>query len=135
MRELTLAARREIIPLVIDAVNEELDQLDCPMRTKMQIDIAVDELCSNVADYAYGGEQGIVTVRIGTEKAPRAVRISFLDAGKPFNPLEQENPDVTLPTAKRKNGGLGILLVKKSMDEVRYAYRDGKNNLTIRKVL
>ena len=50
MRELTLAARREIIPLVIDAVNEELDQLDCPMRTKIQIDIAIDELCSNVAD-------------------------------------------------------------------------------------
>ena len=135
MRELTMAARRENIPLIIDAVNEELDQLGCRMRTKLQIDIAIDELCSNVAKYAYGGERGHVTVQIEPEAAPRAMSISFIDSGNPFNPLEQEDPDVTLSAAQRRIGGLGILLVKKSMDEVCYAYRDGKNILTIRKVL
>ena len=105
------------------------------MKTEAQIDIAIDELYSNIANYGYDGENGRVLVRLETEIRPRAVTISFIDEGRPFNPLEREDPDVSLSARERKIGGLGIFMVKKSMDDVRYEYRDGKNILTIRKTL
>ena len=135
MKELALPAARENIPAVIDFVNRELEGVGCPMKTEAQIDIAIDELCSNIASYGYDGENGRVLVRLETESRPRAVSISFIDEGRPFNPLEREDPDVSLSARERKIGGLGIFMVKKSMDDVRYEYRDGKNILTIRKIL
>ena len=135
MKELTLPAARENIPAVIDFVNRELESVGCPMKTEAQIDIAIDELCSNIASYGYDGESGEVVVRLETESRPRAVSISFIDEGRPFNPLEREDPDVSLSARERKIGGLGIFMVKKSMDDVRYEYREGKNILTIRKTL
>ena len=121
MKELTMAARREIIPQ-IDFVNEELDRLGCSVKTKAQINIAIDELYGNIAQYAYDGEDGQVTVQIDTETDPHSVSLSFQDAGKPFTPLETGNPDITLPARERKISGLGIYMVKKSMEEVRYEY-------------
>ena len=135
MRELTLPARRSNIPAIIDFVNAELDSMNCSAKTKAQINIAIDELYSNIANYGYGEEQGSVTVGIETERGPHAVTISFTDRAKPFDPLAREDPDVTLPARTRKIGGLGIYMVKKCMDDVRYEYRDGKNILTIRKIL
>ena len=135
MKELTLPAARENIPDVIDFVNRELESVGCPMKTEAQIDIAIDELYSNIANYGYDGENGRVLVRLETEIRPRAVTISFIDEGRPFNPLEREDPDVSLSARERKIGGLGIFMVKKSMDDVRYEYRDGKNILPIRKTL
>ena len=61
--------------------------------------------------------------------------IQFLDNGKPYNPLEKEDPDVTLSAEERSIGGLGIFMVKKSMDSLDYEYQDGKNILTIKKSL
>ena len=135
MKELTLPAARENIPAVIDFVNRELKSVGCPMKTEAQIDIAIDELYSNIANYGYDGENGRVLVRLETEIRPRAVTISFIDEGRPFNPLEREDPDVSLSARERKIGGLGIFMVKKSMDDICYEYRDGKNILTIRKTL
>ncbi|MCR5137350.1 MAG: ATP-binding protein [Oscillospiraceae bacterium] len=135
MKKLTMKAERESIPAVIDFVNRELDELGCPEKTKTQIDIAIDELYGNIASYAYGEENGEVTVAVDHDSAAGAVSISFQDEGKPFNPLESGEPDVTLSARERKVGGLGIFLVRKSMDDVRYEYRDGKNILTIRKTL
>ena len=135
MKQLSLPAERENIPEVIDFVNRELDELDCPEKTKTQISIAIDELYGNIASYAYGEEGGEVTVLVDYDSSTGAVSISFQDEGKPFNPLECGAPDVALSARERKVGGLGIFLVRKSMDEVRYEYRDGKNILTIRKTL
>ena len=135
MKELTVEARPESIPRIIEFVDGELDGLGCPVKTKTQIDIAIDELCSNIARYAYDGESGKMTVMVEGDSAPGTVSISFQDEGKPFNPLESEDPDVTLSARERRVGGLGIFLVRKSMDDVRYEYRDGKNILTSRKTL
>ena len=112
-----------------------LDELGCPEKTKTQINIAIDELYGNIASYAYGEGSGEVTVAVDYDSDAGAVSISFQDEGKPFNPLESGDPDVTLSARERKVGGLGIFLVRKSMDDVRYEYRDGKNILTIRKTL
>ena len=135
MKKLTMKAERENIPEVIDFIDRELDELGCSEKTKAQINIAIDELYGNIASYAYGEENGEVTVIIEGDSTPGAVSISFQDEGKPFNPLESREPDITLPARERKIGGLGIFMVKKSMDDVQYEYRDGKNILTIRKTL
>ena len=135
MKELTMPAEDACIPSVIEFVNRELDSVGCSEKKKTQIDIAIDELYSNIAAYAYGDEEGCVTVAVETGEEPCIVTLSFRDEGKPFNPLETRDPDVTLPARQRKVGGLGIYMVKKSMDDVLYEYRDGKNILTIRKTL
>ena len=135
MKKLTMKAERENIPEVIDFIDRELDELGCSEKTKAQINIAIDELYGNIASYAYGEVSGEVTVIIDRDSTPGAVSISFQDEGKPFNPLESGEPDVTLSARERKVGGLGIFLVRKSMDDVLYEYRDGKNILTIRKTL
>ena len=59
--------------------------------------------------------------------------LTFTDDGIPYDPLQAAEPDVSLGADERPIGGLGIFLVRKTMDEVRYAYRDGQNVLSIRK--
>lgn len=133
MRELNLEATIENIPTVTAWVDEQLEQLDCPMKAQMQIDIAIDELFSNIARYAYNPETGPATVRIEVIDAPMAVLITFIDKGIPYDPLAKEDPNTKLPIEEREEGGLGIFMVKKTMDEVTYEYKDGQNILTIKK--
>jgi len=135
MKELTINATLENIPEVTAFVDEQLEALDCPMKAQMQIDIAIDELFSNIARYAYNPDVGPATVRVEVQENPMAVVITFIDKGVPYDPLKKEDPDVTLSAEERDIGGLGIYMVKKSMDEVLYEYRDGQNILKIKKKL
>jgi len=131
--ELTIDATLENIPAVTAFVDTLLEKLDCPLKAQMQINIAIDELFSNIAQYAYDPETGPVTVRVEVQEEPLAVIITFIDRGKPYDPLSLRDPDVTLPAEERDLGGLGVFLVKKTMDDVSYEYRDGQNILRIRK--
>lgn len=133
MKELTLAAKIENVEAVTDFVNEQLEALDCPMKAQMQIDIAIDELFGNIARYAYAPDTGEATVRVEVTESPLAVIITFIDNGVPYDPLAKEDPDTTLSAEERQIGGLGIYMVKKSMDEITYRYQDGKNILMIKK--
>ena len=133
MKELTIAATVENIETVTDFVNEQLEALDCPMKAQMQIDIAIDELFGNIAHYAYNPEIGKATVRVEVIEDPLAVVITFIDNGVPYDPLAKADPDTTLSAEEREIGGLGIYMVKKSMDDITYEYKDGQNILTIKK--
>lgn len=133
MKELTTTATIENIETVTDFVNEQLEALSCPMKAMMQIDIAIDELFGNIAHYAYHPEVGSATVRVEVTEDPLAVIITFIDNGVPYDPLAAEDPDITLSAEERTVGGLGIYMVKKSMDEISYEYKDGQNILTIKK--
>lgn len=133
MKELTVDAAVENIEVVTDFVNEELEKLDCPLKARRQIDVAIDELFGNIARYAYSPDVGKATVRFSVEEDPLEVTITFIDNGIPFNPLEKSNPDTHLSAEERPIGGLGIFLVKKSMDLVEYEYKNGQNILKIKK--
>lgn len=133
MKELTVDAAVENIEVVTDFVNEELEKLDCPVKARRQIDVAIDELFGNIARYAYSPDVGKATVRFSVEENPLEVTITFVDNGVPFNPLEKSNPDTHLSAEERPIGGLGIFLVKKSMDLVEYEYKNGQNILKIKK--
>ena len=135
MKELTVDAAIENIEKVTDFVNEELEALGCPMKAQIQIDVAIDELFGNISRYAYNPDTGKATVRFEVEKNPLAVIITFIDKGKHFNPLENADPDITLSAEEREIGGLGIFLVKKTMDMIDYKYSDGQNILMIKKQL
>ena len=135
MKELTIAATVENIETVTNFVNEQLEALDCPIKAQMQIDIAIDELFGNIAHYAYNPEIGKATVRVEVIEDPLAVTITFIDNGVPYDPLAKADPDTTLSAEERDIGGLGIYMVKKSMDEITYEYKDGQNILKIKKNL
>lgn len=102
---------------------------------KHRIDVAVEELFVNVADYAYDRKTGNVTVRVVLHKNPLAAEITFIDSGKQYDPLANPDPDITLSAKDRKKGGLGVFVVKNTMDDMKYAYKDGKNVLTLTKNL
>ncbi len=133
MKELTIDARVENIGTVTDFVNAELEAMDCPMKAQMQIDVAIDELFGNISNYAYNPEVGPATVRVEVLESPLSVVITFIDGGVPYDPLKKADPNVSLSAEEREIGGLGIFLVKKTMDDISYEYKDGKNILKIKK--
>ena len=135
MKELTIEAAVENIEVVTDFINRELEDLNCPVKAQTQIAIAIDELFGNIARYAYKPDIGKATVRFAVDENPLSVIITFIDHGVPFNPLEQAQPDIHASTEDRPIGGLGIFLVKKSMNMVEYAYKNGQNILTIKKTI
>ena len=131
--KMTVDATVDNLNKVLAFIDEQLEANNCPMRVMLEIDVAAEEIFVNVASYAYTSGIGSVAIEVDFEEKPKAVAIRFIDSGIPYNPLEKEDPDVTLPAEKRGIGGLGVFMVKKSMDEVAYEYKDGKNHLTIRK--
>lgn len=133
MKELTVDATVDNITSVTDFVNEQLEAFGCPLKAKIQIDIAIDELFGNIVHYAYKPDVGPVTVRVEVKENHLAVIITFIDNGVQYDPLSAQEPDTTLPAEERSVGGLGIYIVKKSMDEITYEYKDGQNILKIKK--
>lgn len=133
MKELTIDATVENIVQVTAFVDEQLEELGCPAKAQMQIDIAIDELFGNIAHYAYNPDVGPATVRVEVVEDPMAVIITFIDNGVQYDPLAKEDPDITLSAEEREIGGLGIYMVKKCMDEITYEYKNGQNILRIKK--
>lgn len=131
--ELEIEAVEENLPEVQQFTSEHLEKANCPLKTQMQIGIAVEEIFINIAKYAYAPEKGRATVRVEVEENPLAVIITFLDNGSPYDPLAKEDPDVTLSAEEREIGGLGVFMVKKTMDDISYEYKNGKNILKMKK--
>ena len=132
-KELVLEAVEEYTDKLIDFLNTQLAQVYCPRKIKVQLDVAAEELFVNIARYAYDGGAGTVTVRTEFLDDPVCVQITFIDRGKPFDPLKVQAPDTAVSPEERPVGGLGIYLVKNTMDAIEYTYKDGCNVLTIRK--
>ena len=133
MKQLTVNAQTSELSQVLAFADTILEEAGCSAKTKMQIDIAIEEIFVNIATYAYPSEGGQAVIELETDKDGKIVKITFEDQGVPYNPLENEDPDITLPAEERPIGGLGIFMVKNIMDEVSYEYADGKNRLTIMK--
>lgn len=133
MKNLTVPASTLKLDDVLNFINTELESHDFPMKVQMQIAIAVEEIFVNIANYAYSPAEGDVMVCCEIENDPLSVTIQFIDDGKPYDPLLKSDPDTTLSAEERDIGGLGIFMVKKSMDHIHYKYKNQKNILTIKK--
>ena len=132
-RELTLEATVANTETVTAFVEDFLNEIGCSMRVITQINVAVDELFSNIANYAYKPKTGQATVSLAMSGDGKTLTVTFTDSGVPYNPLAKKDPDVTLSADERQIGGLGIYMVKKTMDDVTYEFKDGKNILSIKK--
>lgn len=133
MNKITVEAVVENLQKVIDFATEHLEERDCPMKAAMQMELVIEEIFVNIANYAYNPETGTATFCMEFEDNPNAVLMTFIDGGKPYNPLEKTDPDTTLDIDEREIGGLGIFLVKKNVDEIDYKYEGGKNILSMKK--
>lgn len=121
------------IPKVTEFIEGELEKIEFPMKAITQISIAIDEIYSNIVNYGYRGKKGPVTVKLYTEDDNKTVKLMFIDEGIPYNPMIKDDPDTTLSAEERSIGGLGIFMVKKSMDDMSYRYENECNVLTITK--
>ncbi|MDR0316535.1 MAG: SpoIIE family protein phosphatase [Treponema sp.] len=130
MKELKVEARTENLDKVIKFVNTELEQHKCPPNIEGEIDLAVEEIFMNITNYAYQPERGNVAIFISVKDK---ALIKFEDTGRPYNPLEQPDPDLNKPLQEREPGGLGVFLTKKLMNTVEYTRVEQKNVLVMTK--
>ncbi len=135
MKSITVPPTDEDPNPVIEFVREELSKHDCPPKAMYQIEVVIEEIMVNIVRYAQLNEDDDIEIRCEVNEDPLSVTMQFLDGGIPFDPLAAEDADTSPDALMEREGGLGILLVKKMMDDVSYAYEDGKNTLTVLKNL
>lgn len=126
-RTITVPATLENLERLTSMVSDHLRDHGVPEKESFEVDLAVDEACTNVIRYAYGPDGGMVTVTCSV--APCEVRVCICDQGHPFDPLAVQAPDLTGGIDDRPVGGLGVHLIRSLMDHVTWEYRDGKNIL------
>ena len=134
-KEIVVSTLPENIDVLTEFVNDYLTKYTKNEKALAQINVAIDEIFSNIVKFAYHPEIGKAILRIELRKDPLSIRIIFIDHGRPFNPLDITSPDINMSSEDREIGGLGIFIVKKTMDEITYEYKDGQNILTIKKSL
>ena len=130
---LTVPAADASLDRVIAFMEEHLSTAECDEAFVFQITTAVEEVFANIAHYAYDGREGEAEICFSYDEKSRTVEITFADSGIPFDPTGRPSPELTRKAKERKTGGMGIYIVKKTMDEVVYDYSGGRNLLTIRK--
>lgn len=140
MKEIHVEAKLENLDEIIETVDESVSRYACSPTTAALIKVAVDEIFTNIASYAYKGKTdtdaaGMVDISVACEPDPPRIEMRFSDSGIPFDPLKVPEPDISLAADERKIGGLGIFMTKQIMDEVSYSYENGKNVLVVRKTL
>jgi sigma-B regulation protein RsbU (phosphoserine phosphatase) len=133
VHKITAPATKAEIKNVINPILELLKENGVDHKTTYKIELALDELLTNVASYAYDNNDGVVEVEYEIKEDPKTICISIIDEGKEFDPLASEDPDITLPSEERVVGGLGIFLVKNIMDEIKYQRINNKNVLKMKK--
>ena len=130
---LRVPAKLERVEEIMDFVGSLLDEHGCSPKVRGQMRMAFEELCANVALYAYPSGEGWMEIRGSARDGVATFKL--IDGGMPFDPLAKPDPDILLSGEERGIGGLGIYMVKTMMDDVEYVYRDGCNCLTLRKKL
>lgn len=128
MKNCSVEPRLECMEAVSGFFERELTNHQAPLKVIAQVNVAVDEIFSNIARYS-----GATCATLGCEVEQGRAILRFTDNGRPYDPTRQPDPDTTLGAEEREIGGLGIFMVKKTMDRIAYSYRDGMNVLTIEK--
>jgi len=133
---ITLNAEIEDLANLSAFIDRELDAAACPVRERGQIELAAEEVFVNIANYAYDKEtpgQAFVEFRARPAADGMEATLVFCDGGRPFNPLDHADPDTEVPLEEREIGGLGLLIVKKTMDTIYYSREKDMNRLEFSK--
>ena len=129
-KQISVSAEIKQLSRVLNFITTELKKTDYESEIQNKIEMASEEIFTNIADYAYENEPGKVNIAVS---AADGIKITFEDNGKPFNPTEYPAPDLEKPLKDREIGGLGLFLVKQVMDKVEYTRENDKNILVISK--
>ena len=127
---ITVVPSMETVPQVAEFMEAEMEKLEVSPKISMKLMIAIDEIYSNIVRYS-----GATEATVSIEKANNTLKLYFKDNGKPYNPLDAKDPDITASAEDRNIGGLGVFMVKKMLDNVEYKYVDNFNILTLTKNL
>lgn len=130
MESLTVKADLVNLDMVLDFAKRILEKQNAPAEVITQMQFCMDEMFANIAKYAYPDKNGIVIVSADTGQQGEIVFV-LEDEGIPYNPLEHKQPDITKPLEERQIGGLGIFLVRNTVDQMHYCYENGKNKLSL----
>ncbi len=133
--EITILSEISNMSQVTEFINEKLEILQLERKLVLKLDMVVDEILNNILCYGYPDEPGDVTVRVAISSENTKVTMTFIDKGVPYDPLSHEEPVIIHDKDKKKPGGLGLFMVKKTMDEMEYEYKDGCNILIVCKNL
>ncbi|MBQ6293683.1 MAG: ATP-binding protein [Lachnospiraceae bacterium] len=133
MEKRIIPARLDCLDDATGFVEQILERAGFSEEKILQVHLAAEEIFVNIVSYAYPSGEGEAELRCELLQTPDRVRITFVDSGEPFDPLAQEDADTSEEGLLGREGGLGILLIKKLMDHVSYRYVNGKNELTIEK--
>ncbi len=136
MQEYKLRLENKISELdkIRDALEEMAAAWGLPPQVSMSVNLALEEAFTNIVNYAYD-DDGRHEITLDFHMRDNELHIAIRDDGRPYDPTVQDEPDIALPATDRPIGGLGIFLIKKIMDEVRYERKDDKNQLFLKKTL
>jgi serine/threonine-protein kinase RsbW len=132
--EIELESTKDSLPVISDFIDETLNSYGADPGTIFKVQLAIDEACTNVINYAYNGQAGYM--KLVLEQDGENILITINDKGRPFDPTKVPLPDLTPDLEERKVGGLGIYFMKKLMDDVSYTYSVTEGNtLTFKKAV
>lgn len=126
-----LEAKIENLYPLLDAIDAAIEPYGCSPEVLTTIHICIEEIFVNIVSYAYGEDGG--KVEIDYDVTEHGIEITFIDEGVPYNPLEQETPDLDLSAEEREIGGLGIFMVRTMMDKIDYEFKEERNCLSMQK--
>lgn len=133
MKHITIPANKNEIEKGINPIIALLEDAETDFKLINKIEVAIDEILTNIALYAYTPNKGDIDIDYELDEENRNLTIIITDEGKEFDPLAKEDPDINLDEKDRQIGGLGIFIVKTVMDEVSYQRKDNKNILTLKR--
>ena len=133
MKHIVIPANKKCLAEGIEPIIALLEDHDADFMLTTKIELALDEIFTNIASYAYEPGTGDIEIDYGLDEETRLLTIVIADSGKAFDPLAKEDPDIDLPAKGRQIGGLGIFIVKQVMDEASYRREGDKNILTLHK--
>jgi anti-sigma regulatory factor (Ser/Thr protein kinase) len=133
VNELKIEAKKENFEKVLAFVDEALEKAGVPYEVQLSVEMAIEEIYLNIVYYAYAQKDGDAIILADINEKDKILTLTFIDEGPEYNPLLKEDPDTTMDIMDRPIGGLGILMVKKMMDDVAYCRENGENHLTIKK--
>ncbi len=134
MGEITLKSNLEEMDSILLKTEELLEDKGVSMKSKLQMELIIEEIFVNICNHAYESE-GDITIQYRFLENPLRIIITFIDNARKFNPLNKEAPDLTLGADEREIGGLGLTIVRKNADKIDYRYENDQNILTIEKIL
>ena len=133
MKDIFFPANYEGIEAAQQHIQNVLEAAGCSAKTAFQVDVAAEEIMVNIVEYS--GIDETDSIHISYEVENNTLKLTFADKGVPYNPITKDPPDLSPEVRLNTTGGLGIYMVKQTMDDLSYEHTNGENRLTIVKKL